>query len=199
MNLHRHAPQGASDDPMIALPGRGNTPRPIFVRNHDRPMRHRKIPTASKMFLFIQFEAVSDACLNANKFVRPKRARNSILRSTNNRSIKRTTQPDSSQMSLQTRTLLLIVRRIPRKAASTIHSSLWRRNRIRCGNRCGTGLACVSRRRKRSARCAKTLTTLEESPPPRRRCAQNGRRRDFFAQGAANPPETAKLELRSLV
>jgi len=40
---------------MIALFGNGFAPRPISVRKHDRPMRHRKSPTASKMFLFIQF------------------------------------------------------------------------------------------------------------------------------------------------
>jgi hypothetical protein len=55
MDLHRYAPRGAFGNSMIVFHGRGFPPRPISVRKHDRPMRHRKGSTASKMFLFIQY------------------------------------------------------------------------------------------------------------------------------------------------
>jgi hypothetical protein len=51
VDLYCHAPQGASGNPMIYFPGRGFSPRPISVRKHDRPMRHRKSSTVSKLFL----------------------------------------------------------------------------------------------------------------------------------------------------
>jgi len=59
------ASQDAFGNAMIDLNGRGPKPRPICVRNHDRPMRRRKSPTASKLFIFIQFADASDARLNA--------------------------------------------------------------------------------------------------------------------------------------
>jgi hypothetical protein len=45
---------------MIVFHGCGFLPRPISVRKHDRPMRHRKSSTASKMFLVIQFDDASN-------------------------------------------------------------------------------------------------------------------------------------------
>jgi hypothetical protein len=78
VDLRRHAPRGAFGNSMIVFHGRGFAPRPISVRKHDRPMRHRKSSTASKMFLFsIQPDDASDDRLKTLKFIRPKHIRNS--------------------------------------------------------------------------------------------------------------------------
>jgi len=58
VDLRCRAPQRASGNSMIVFLGRGFSPRPISVRKHDRPMRHRKSSTASKMFLVIQFDVL---------------------------------------------------------------------------------------------------------------------------------------------
>jgi len=76
VDLRCRAPQGASGNSMIVFLGRGFSPRPISVRKHDRPMRHRKSSTASKMFLVIQFDGASNDRLKAFKFARPKHTRN---------------------------------------------------------------------------------------------------------------------------
>jgi hypothetical protein len=128
VDLHCHAPRGAFGNLMIVFHGRGFLPRPISVRKHDRPMRHRKSSTASKMFLVIQVDDASSDRLKTFKFVRSKHVRNfkAPKRRFNEHAINQDvmTRLNSSTMSLQTRTLLLIVRRSPRKVNSTIHSTL---------------------------------------------------------------------------
>jgi len=76
VDLRCRAPQGVSGNLMIVFLGRGFSPRPISVRKHDRPMRHRKSSTASKMYLVIQFDGASNDRLKASKFARPKHTRN---------------------------------------------------------------------------------------------------------------------------
>jgi hypothetical protein len=91
VDLRCRAPRGVLGNLMIVFQGRGFLPRPISVQKHDRPMRHRKSSTASKMFLVIQFDAVSGDRLKTFKFVRPKHAHNLKRRnadSTNTRSTK---------------------------------------------------------------------------------------------------------------
>jgi hypothetical protein len=179
---------------MIAFADDGLPPRPICVRNHDRPMHHRKSPTASKMFIFIQFDVASNARFN----VRPKRARNTKLRSTNRRLI-RHDATDSSTMSLQTPNFAAEHPRSPRKSGLTIHSTPWRRNPIRLQKPQARSRARDFCRWKRGEARAKTLTVLAESLEPRL-CRTGGKRRDdFFAHGGNGAPETGKFQPPSLV
>ncbi|HXY89848.1 MAG TPA: hypothetical protein VEH75_04435 [Xanthobacteraceae bacterium] len=106
------ASQDAFGIAMNAFHGRSPKPRPICVRNHDRPMRHRKSPTASKLFVFIQFVDASDARLNALQ-VRLSETRTRLktpkLRLDEQAINQATTRLNAPPMSLQSRTLLLNV------------------------------------------------------------------------------------------
>ena len=105
VDLYRHAPRGAFGNLMIVFHGRGFLPRPISVRKHDRPMRHRKSSTASKMFLVIQYDDASSDRLKTFKFVRSKHVRNlkAPKRRFNEHAINQDvmTRLNSSTMSLQ--------------------------------------------------------------------------------------------------
>jgi len=111
------ASQDAFGNAMIDLNGRGPKPRPICVRNHDRPMRRRKSPTASKLFIFIQFVDASDTRLNALQVHSSETRTRLKLRLDEQAISQATTRLNAPPMSLQSRTLLLNVREVPGKRA----------------------------------------------------------------------------------
>jgi len=80
-------------------------------------MRRRKSPTASKLFIFIEFADASDARLNA-LHVHSSETRTRLKLRLDEQAISQaTTRLNAPPMSLQSRTLLLNVREVPGKRA----------------------------------------------------------------------------------